>query len=219
MRRIETDRDIKKALAGLLAADPRLVPIAETAGPLPLRRRAGGFEALASIITSQQISTIAAAAIWGRLAASIDPFTPENFLAANEGTYRAAGLSGPKINILTGLAAACADGFDLTSLHDLPAEEALAAMMALKGIGPWTAESYLLFCVGHPDVFPAGDVALQSAVQQGFRMRARPDEQKLRKLAEKWSPWRGVAARLFWAYYKARRELARAEPVVSGSRG
>jgi len=219
MRRIETERDIRRGLAGLIAADPRLVPIAEIAGPLPLRRRAGGFEGLASIITSQQISTIAAAAIWGRLAASIDPFTPKNFLAANEGIYRAAGLSGPKIDILTGLAAACANGFDLDALHDLPAEEALAAMTAVKGIGPWTAESYLLFCAGHPDVFPAGDVALQSAVHQGFRMRTRPDEKKLRKLAEKWSPWRGVAARLFWAYYKAQRELVRAEPVVSGGRG
>ena len=83
-------------------------------------------------------------------------------------------------------------------------------MTALKGIGPWTAEIYLLFCVGHPDIFPAGDLALQVGVQQGLRMRKRPDEKKLRKLAERWSPWRGVAARLFWAYYRAERQRARA---------
>ena len=88
-------------------------------------------------------------------------------------------------------------------MHDLPAEQAMATMTALKGIGPWTAEIYLLFCVGHPDIFPAGDLALQSGVQAGAAGCAtRPDEKKLRKLAEKWSPWRGVAARLFWAYYR-----------------
>ena len=86
----------------------------------------------------------------------------------------------------------------------------MATMTALKGIGPWTAEIYLLFCVGHPDIFPAGDLALQSAVHTGLKLRKRPEEKKLRKLAEKWTPWRGVAARLFWAYYRARREAAKA---------
>jgi DNA-3-methyladenine glycosylase II len=82
-------------------------------------------------------------------------------------------------------------------------------MTALKGIGPWTAEIYLLFCVGHPDIFPAGDLALQVGVQQGLRMRSRPDEKKLRKIAETWTPWRGIAARLFWAYYRVTRVKAK----------
>jgi len=202
---IETIRDIRRATKALIAADPRLVPIAEIAGPLPLRRRAGGFEGLASIVTSQQISDMAGAAIWERLRAAVDPFTPEQVMRTPEDALRAAGLSGPKIRTLTGIAAAAADGFDLIAVHDLPAEEAMTTMTALKGIGPWTAEIYLLFCVGHPDIFPAGDLALQSAVHRGLNMRKRPDEKKLRKLAQRWSPWRGVAARLFWAYYRARR--------------
>ncbi len=211
MKPIETKRDITRATKALLAADSRLVPIAEIAGPLPLRRRDGGFEGLAAIITSQQISDKAAAAIWARLRAAVEPFTPAQFVATPEEPLRAAGLSRPKIRTLTGIAAAAADGFDLIAVHDLPAEEALTTMTALKGIGPWTAEIYLLFCVGHPDIFPAGDLALQSAVHSGLNLRNRPDEKRLRKLAEKWAPWRGVAARLFWAYYRARRQRLKDE--------
>lgn len=216
MKPIETKRDITRATKALLAADPRLVPIAEIAGPLPLRRRDGGFEGLAAIITSQQISDKAAAAIWARFRAAVEPFTPEQFIATPEEALRAAGLSRPKIRTLAGIAAAAADGFDLIAVHDLPAEEAMTTMTALKGIGPWTAEIYLLFCVGHPDIFPAGDLALQSAVQTGLRMRKRPNDKKLRKIAEKWSPWRGVAARLFWAYY---RETRKAKATIDPSRG
>jgi DNA-3-methyladenine glycosylase II len=214
--RIETPADVAASLQQLLAADPRLAPIADAAGPLPLRRRSGGFEGLAAVITAQQISTIAADAIWGRLVASVQPFTPEKFLGAEEDVYRSAGLSRPKVEILKGLAAACSNGLDLNALHGLPAEEAVAAMTALKGVGRWTAESYLLFCAGHPDVFPAGDLALQTAVQKGLRLRERPDEKRLRKRAEKWSPWRGTAARLFWAYYRVRREAAKASSPGSG---
>jgi DNA-3-methyladenine glycosylase II len=214
--RIETLADVAASLEALIAADPRLVPIADAAGPLPLRRRSGGFEGLAAVITAQQISTIAAEAIWGRLAASVQPFTPDTFLGAGENIYRSAGLSRPKVDILKGLAAACSNGLDLDALHDLPADEAVAAMTALKGVGRWTAESYLLFCAGHPDVFPAGDLALQMAVQKGLRLRERPDEKRLRRRAEKWSPWRGTAARLFWAYYRAQREAAKASSPKSG---
>jgi DNA-3-methyladenine glycosylase II len=209
MRTIETERDIAKAMKALLIADSRLARIAKIAGPLPLRRLSGGFEGLASIITSQQISTAAAASIWARFKAAVDPFTPEQLLLTPEETLRTVGLSGGKIRTLSGIAAAAADGFDLMAVHDLPAEQAITTMTALKGIGPWTAEIYLLFCVGHPDIFPAGDLALQTAVQKALPLRARPDEKKLRKLAERWAPWRGVAARLFWAYYRAERDAAK----------
>jgi DNA-3-methyladenine glycosylase II len=214
LKPIETKRDITRGTKALLAADPRLVPIAEVAGPLPLRRREGGFEGLAAIITAQQISDKAAAAIWARFKQAVEPFTPQQLMATPEETLRAVGLSRPKIKTLTGIAAAAADGFDLIAVHDLPAEQAMATMTALKGIGPWTAEIYLLFCVGHPDIFPAGDLALQIGVQQGFRMRKRPDEKKLRNLAKKWSPWRGIAARLFWAYYRAQRDRAKNEALM-----
>ncbi len=206
MQRIETAADIEAGLAGLLAADPRLQAVAEIAGPLPLRQRPGGFEGLAAIVTSQQISSSAAASIWARLSESIDPFTADKFLAAPEETLRAAGLSRPKIRTLSGVASACADGLDFDALHDLAADEAMAKMVALNGIGPWTAEIYLLFCVGHADIFPAGDLALQGAVEHGLSLNKRPSEKALRALAEEWSPWRSVAARLFWAYYRARRD-------------
>ncbi len=214
MKPIETKRDIARATKALLAVDPRLAPIVEIAGPLPLRRREGGFEGLASIVTAQQISDSAAASIWSRLKTTIDPFTAEQFLQTSQEALRAAGLSGPKIRTLTGIAATAADGLDLIAVHDLPAEQAIATMTALKGIGPWTAEIYLLFCVGHPDIFPAGDLALQVGVQHGLKMRKRPDEKKLRKIAEKWAPWRGVAARLFWAFYRKRREALKAERAL-----
>src|SRR5688500_615016 len=161
MRQIETAADIQAGLADLLAADPRLQAVAEIAGPIPLRRRRGGFEGLAAIVTSQQISSAASASIWARLSAAIDPFTADKFLATPDETLRAAGLSRPKIRTLTEVAGACADGLDLDALHGLAADEAMARLVALKGIGPWTAEIYLLFCVGHLDIFPAGDLALQ----------------------------------------------------------
>jgi DNA-3-methyladenine glycosylase II len=194
VRRIETEADITDAVAALVAADPRLKAVAEVAGPIPLRRRAGGFEGLAAIVTAQQISGTAAEAIWTRLKAAVDPFTPEQFLNTPEEALRAAGLSRPKIRTLFGIAAALADGFDLASLHHAPADEAVAAMVALDGIGPWTAEIYLLFCVGHPDVFPPATLALQSAVGQALGLERRPTDKALRGIAAAWSPWRGVAA-------------------------
>jgi DNA-3-methyladenine glycosylase II len=189
--------------------------VAEIAGPLPHRRRSGGFEGLAAIVTAQQISDAAAESIWARLKTVVDPFTPERFVTVAPEDLRAAGLSGSKIRTLSGIAAAAADGFDLDAVHDLPADQAVTTMTALKGIGPWTAEIYLLFCVGHPDIFPAGDLALQIGVQEALGMRKRPDEKKLRKIAEKWSPWRGVAARLFWAYYRARRDIRREKAAAA----
>jgi DNA-3-methyladenine glycosylase II len=210
-RRIEAETDVAEALAALIVADPRLQPVLDQAGPVPLRRRSGGFAGLAHVVTGQQISTFAADAIWRRFSTALDPLTPEALLAASEETLRAIGLSRPKIRTLTAVAIACRDGFDLEALHDLPPDDAIGALTALKGIGRWTAESYLLFCVGHPDVFPAGDLALQSAVQHGLRLRTKPDEKRLRALAEQWAPWRGAAARLFWAYYRARREGARSQ--------
>lgn len=205
MRPIETNDDVARGLKGLLALDPRLVPLAEVTGPLPLRRREGGFEGLAHIIMGQQISTAAADAIWGRLRDAAEPFTPERFLSLGHERLRSIGLSRAKIATLTGIAAAAADGFDLLRVHDLPAEEAVRTMTALKGIGPWTAEIYLLFCIGHPDIFPAGDLALQTAAQAGLKLGERPDEKRLRTLAERWTPWRGIAARLFWAHYRVSR--------------
>jgi DNA-3-methyladenine glycosylase II len=209
LRRIETESDIEQALAALLAADPRLSTIAALAGPLPLRRRAGGFEGLASIITAQQISDAAAASIWTRLRAAVDPFTPEELLAVPAEALGKAGLSRPKIRTLLAVAGACRDELDLAAIAGMEAEHAIERLVRVRGIGPWTAEVYLLFCLGHADVFPAGDLALQSAAQHGLGLPERPSDKALRAMAVAWAPWRGVAARLFWAYYRARRTTAR----------
>jgi DNA-3-methyladenine glycosylase II len=206
MRRIDTQADIAEGLAVLLATDPRLGAIAEIAGPVPLRRSPGGFAGLAHIVTAQQISDAAADAVWARLAAILDPFTPDALLSAGEARLRAAGLSRPKVRALTTIAEAASAGLDLDGLVRLPPEEAIAALVRLKGVGPWTAEVYLLFCCGHADVFPAGDLALQNAARAAFALPERPGEAALRDMARGWSPWRGVAARLFWAYYRALRE-------------
>ena len=160
------------------------------------------------MVTGQQISNAAAAAIWGRLTQAVLPFTPEVLLGASDSTLKAAGLSRAKIRTLTGLAVAVSAGLDLDRLGQIPAQDAVAALAALDGIGPWTAECYLLFCVGHPDVFPAGDLALQVAVQHGLGLVGRPGDKALRTIAAVWSPWRAVAARLFWAYYRTLRAPA-----------
>lgn len=205
MRLIQDADDIAEALTALLAADPRLAPVLAVAGQVPLRRRPGGFAGLARIITAQQISDAAADAIWARLTAAIEPLTPVALISAGEETLKAAGLSRPKIRTLAGIAEACCDGFDPERLAELPPDEAIAAMVTLHGVGRWTAEIYLLFCCGHPDIFPAGDLALQNAVAMAFGRDERPKEAELRAIAEVWSPWRAVAARLLWAYYRARR--------------
>ncbi|URQ76474.1 MAG: DNA-3-methyladenine glycosylase [Candidatus Ochrobactrum gambitense] len=204
MQRIDTLDDIEAGLEALVLADVRLADIRSRAHAVPLRRSQPGFESLASIIVAQQVSTASAAAIWARLKQAIDPLTPQAYIDGGEEAWRFAGLSRPKQRTLLAVSQALADdGLDLHGLCDLPAEEAIAALTAIKGIGPWTAEVYLLFAAGHPDVFPAGDVALQSAVGHAFAHETRPDAKALRLLAEDWAPWRGVAARLFWAYYAA----------------
>lgn len=206
MRRIDSDRDISDGMAALCAADERITAILQVAGDLPLRRSPPGFESLASIVVSQQVSKASAAAIWARLKLHVEPLTPQNYLASGEEAWRLAGLSRAKQTTLTHVSEAILAGeLDLADLCERPAEMAIAAMTTIKGIGPWTAEVYLLFCAGHPDVFPAGDVALQAAVGDAFGHTERPDIKTLRQIAEGWAPWRGVAARLFWAYYAARR--------------
>jgi DNA-3-methyladenine glycosylase II len=203
-RRIDTEADIEAGLSALLAADPRLEPVAARAGRLPLRRRPGGFAGLASIVVSQQVSTASANAIWGRVAAAYDPFTPQALIRARGTRLAGLGLSAPKIRALKEIAKAIAHGrLDCDALPDLPAAAAHAALCAIHGIGPWTADIYLLFCLGHPDAWPAGDLALQEAARLAFALPVRPSAKETIALADPWRPWRGVAARLLWAYYRA----------------
>lgn len=214
MRRIETDDDIAEGVEALLRLDPRLAPVIAHAGEIPLRRAAPGFASLAGVVIGQQVSRASADAMSARLAALIDPLDPAGVLAGGEDVLRAAGLSRAKQATLLAMARAMTDdGLDLDHIASLEAAEAIARLTALRGVGPWTAQVYLLFSAGHADIFPARDVALQSAVGHALSIAPRPGERALSQLAESWAPWRGVAARLFWAYYRNMHGRDAAPPV------
>jgi DNA-3-methyladenine glycosylase II len=200
--RIRNHRDIEDGLKQLARCDPRLRPVIERAGEVPLRLSEPGFAGLAGIIVSQQVSKASADAIFSRMRQHVVPLEPSAFLEAGEEVWRTIGLSRPKQRTLAGVSNAIGRGeLDLSSVCELPVEEAISRMTSVKGIGPWTAEVYLLFCAGHADVFPAGDLALQEAIRIALALDDRPDHGLARELAAQWSPWRGVAARLLWAYY------------------
>lgn len=214
MRRIMTIADVEEELAALCALDPRLASVREKAGDVPLRRTQPGFASLVSIIVSQQVSVASAAAILGRLEALCAPVTPQAIGSAPDDLFRAAGLSRPKQKTLRAAAAAVlAQDLDLEALCATDADEAIARLTAVHGIGPWTAEIYLLFAAGHPDIFPARDVALQSAVGHAFGIAPRLVAAGLSAMAESWAPHRGTAARLFWAYYRTMRGREGAPPA------
>lgn len=197
-RLILTQADIDEGCAHLAAVCPVWARVLPELGPLPLRRQADGFAAMAQAIVGQQVSVAAAAAIWGRLqAAGLDHH--QTLRDADDDTLRAAGLSRPKARYLRAIAAA---DLDWEGLRALPDAEAIAALVALPGIGVWTAEIYLKFALGRADVFAAGDLALQEAARGMYGLEARPGPAALRVLAEPWAPWRAVAARGLWAYYR-----------------
>jgi DNA-3-methyladenine glycosylase II len=201
---IRSESDLDAAIAALVRADPRFAALIATAGRPPLRRRPDGFTGLATTIVSQQLSTASASAIWGRLAAAFDPFEPAAIMRARSTRLARVGLSSPKIRALKEIARAVARGkLPLAALADLPADDAHAALTAIHGIGPWTADIYLLSCLGHADAWPAGDLALQEAARLAFGLRARPTAKEMVLLAEPWRPWRSVAARVLWTYYRS----------------
>jgi DNA-3-methyladenine glycosylase II len=207
---IHTDADLDAGLAALRAADPRFIAVLTTAGRPPLRRRPDGFAGLAAIIVAQQLSTASANAIWGRLAAAFDPLEHTAVLRAKPARLARLGLSAPKIRTLKAIARSIGSGeLALAMLADLPADTAHATLTAVHGIGPWTADIYLLSCLGHADAWPAGDLALQEAAKLAFALPARPTAKEMQSMAEAWRPWRSVAARILWTYYRAVSEAAK----------
>jgi DNA-3-methyladenine glycosylase II len=216
---IHTDADLEAALAALRVADPRFIAILAAAGRPPLRRRTDGFAGLAAIIMAQQLSTASANAIWGRLAAAFDPFEPAAILRARPARLARLGLSAPKIRTLKAIARAIEHGeLVLAALADLPADTAHAALTAVHGIGPWTADIYLLSCLGHADAWPAGDLALQEAARLAFALPTRPTAKEMQTMAEGWRPWRAVAARILWTYYRAAAEAAKSSAGREGGK-
>ncbi len=193
----------RAGLAALCVADPDFAGIEVAAGPLPWRTRPPGFPGLLQAIVAQQISNQAAAAIWRRLRDVPGALTPHSFADIPDDALRTAGLSRPKVAHVRALAAAFAEGrLAEARLAGLDDAAAVAEIVAVRGLGPWTAEVYLLFALARDDVFPAGDIALAGAAADLKRLPTRPGPTALRALAEPWRPWRALAARLLWHHWR-----------------
>ncbi|MCP8941129.1 DNA-3-methyladenine glycosylase 2 family protein [Alsobacter sp. SYSU M60028] len=217
---LDCDEALDHALGELLRVDPALRPLYEVAGRPALRKRDPGLEGLAGIVVAQQLSVASAAAIWRRFRERFPKLEAAGLLAATDDDLRQCGLSAPKMRTLRAMAEAVHSGaVPLDDLTELPADEAHAHLVTIKGIGPWTADIYLLFCIGHPDAFPEGDLALQEALRMGFGLPERPSAKALGEFAERWRPWRGAAAKLLWAYYGAMKRGDDATPLGSGKAG
>ena len=204
MHIIADENDLAYGLKQLIQIDPDFKVIAQKAGPLPLRKIEPGFEGLSNIVVSQMVTRASADAIWLRLKAGLVDFTPQAYMALTEADARSFGLSGAKHATLFRLANALVDlTLNLQELEQMDGVQARQALQSVKGIGPWTSDVYLLFALGHPDVFPVGDVAIQAAYANAHSKLVRPTASELSEIAAQWQPWRSIAARTLWAYYGA----------------
>ena len=211
---LNSQSDLEDAIAALVRQDPRLKPILALTGMPALRQRAPGFAGLAAIVCGQQLSTASAGAIWARLAAAFDPFDHDSVRKARADRLGRLGLSAAKIKTLKNIARElAAERLNLDILAEEDADAAHHTLTALHGIGPWTADVYLLFCLGHGDAWPAGDIAIQEAVRVGLGLPTRPTAKQMAPLAEPWRPLRGAAAHLWWSYYRA---VKKREGVIAG---
>ena len=206
--RLKTESDLAAAIAALGQQCQIMRAISKRCGQPPLREFPADFSGLAKIVTGQQVSAASAAAIWGRVEAGIQPFDAARLLTRTDTELKSFGLSAGKIKTLQAVAdAITARQLDFTSLNRANDDAIREHLTALHGIGPWTADIYLLFALRRADAFAAGDLALQLAVQRLLKLPERPTPAGLLEIAERWRPWRGAAARLLWAEY------ARAKPV------
>jgi DNA-3-methyladenine glycosylase II len=214
MRFIRSDADLNRHIDELAAAHPVFQPIRAEAGAVGLHWLDSGFRGLVWVVAGQQLSVHAGRAIYGRLEKALGAITAEAIAGAEDGVLRSAGFSATKIRTLRSLQdAVLSKALDLDALERAPAEEAIAALCAIKGIGPWTAEVYLLFAAGHPDIFPAADLALQESARLAFNLDSRPKPAQFRSMAAGWAPWRSAAARLLWAYYRVKKNGKAGGPV------
>lgn len=194
-----------EGLKALVAAHPEFGVIEPAAGPLPWRSRPRGFPGLLRTITGQMISNAAAAAIWRRVAALPGALEPGGLMALSEEELRGAGFSRPKVAHARALASACLDGrLRLSALHEMGDAEAIGHLAMTPGLGPWTAAVHLVFAEERPDVFPSGDVALLASLTDLRSLPARPSPKELVQIAEAWTPWRSLAARLLWHWWRHR---------------
>ena len=204
---LSSQSDLEDAIHALLKQDKRLKPIFEVTGMPALRQREPGFAGLAHIVCGQQLSTASAAAIWGRISTAFDPFDHHAIRKARADRLGRLGLSAAKIKTLKLLARELAEErLNLDVLANEDADTAHNTLTAHHGIGPWTADVYLLFCLGHGDAWPAGDLAVQEAIKIGLGLKTRPTAKQMAALAEPWRPLRGAAAHLWWSYYRVLRK-------------
>jgi DNA-3-methyladenine glycosylase II len=211
---LNSQSDLEDAIDALLKQDKRLRPIFEVTGMPALRQREPGFAGLAHIVCGQQLSTASAAAIWGRISTAFDPFDHHAIRKARADRLGRLGLSAAKIKTLKLLARELAEErLNLDVLANEDADTAHNTLTSHHGIGPWTADVYLLFCLGHGDAWPAGDLAVQEAVKIGLGLKTRPNAKQMAPLAEPWRPLRGAAAHLWWSYYRV---LKKREGVAVG---
>ncbi|MEE9427744.1 MAG: DNA-3-methyladenine glycosylase 2 family protein [Paracoccaceae bacterium] len=201
-RIITSDECVAEGAEFLAGIEPRFAKALTLTGPLPLRLRGDGFTPLLDAIVSQQISVAAADAIWQRMKKA-RLVGPRKIKQASEAELRACGLSGQKIRYARALAGS---GIRYSALRDMPDNEVVTSLTQVTGIGAWTAEIYAMFSLGRADVFAAGDLALQESARMLFDLNARPTEKQLRFMAQDWSPWRAVAARLLFAYYRVEKQ-------------
>lgn len=204
--RLDSPEAIDAHLIQLLKTHPQLQAVRERCGSIAPRISEPGFASLAKIVCGQLLSVASANAIWTRFTALPGALEPAGYLRLDEASVRSIGFSASKYRTVRVIAEALVDGsLDLTGLENQAAEAAVRYLTAHKGIGPWTAEVYLMFCAGHPDVFPAGDMALRRAVQWGLGLDDLPSIKQVVTTASAWAPYRSAAALMFWRYYAVRR--------------
>jgi DNA-3-methyladenine glycosylase II len=200
-----TIESLATAAKALAERDSHLAIIHQIHGPPPMWARRPGFTTLLRIILEQQVSLVSARAMFLRLKSNIEPFTALGFIEAGEASLRALGVTRQKAHYCVQVAQAFTSD-DLNQIARMNDEDAQAALLRIKGVGPWTASIYLLMALGRPDIWPDGDIALASAVGRLRKMKTRPSFPELAKIAEGWRPYRSVAARMLWQYYLAKRD-------------
>jgi DNA-3-methyladenine glycosylase II len=207
MKKRLNDLALLKGVQELVKRDEDFAMIVSMYGPPPLWEREQGFHTLMHIILEQQVSLASAQAAYSRLEESLNPLTPKNFLELTDEELKHIGFSRQKTRYGRALANAVLDGnLDLPGLYRLEDHEAKEQLMQVKGIGPWTADIYLLMALGRPDIWPQGDLALEVAIQRLRGLSKRPTAEETRKMSQAWRPWRAVAARLLWHFYLSERK-------------
>ncbi len=211
---IASEDDISSGVNDLINQCDIMKNVFSIVGFPPLRKNAGGFEGLARIVVGQQLSVASAEAIWGRFVSEMGSVEVSSFTSMTEASLRACGLSRSKIKTLNAVCDAVHSSLlEFEELHTVSPVEVKNKLVSIHGIGPWTADIYNMFCIGFADAFAPGDLALQYAVQELFKLEGLPKSKAMSELSKCWRPWRGVAARMLWAYYSEMKKSKSETPV------